>query len=208
MVAQSVPAAWDRTAWEVDCGPPPPPLLTPPANGPAPPLLQEHTGAGEGAGDVLASLSIPTTGMAKNLGSSGGSATLQRSKLSNARVEARTGPKLDDGMGGGGIGKGIFNGGGGDGDGGDDDDYFNEFGDGDGDGGDDGFFRKVFKELYDAKAIQAVLQVGWAVGLGRASLVARLGCRVCCVQKCRARVGQPSCLRLHDVGGRGRWRAL
>lgn len=35
-----------------------------------------------------------------------------------------------------------------------------QFGDGDGDGGDDGFFRKVFKELYDAKAIQAVLQVG------------------------------------------------
>ncbi len=37
---------------------------------------------------------------------------------------------------------------------------FLQFGDGDGDGGDDGFFRKVFKELYDAKAIQAVLQVG------------------------------------------------
>ena len=35
-----------------------------------------------------------------------------------------------------------------------------QFGDGDGDGGDDGFFRKVSKELYDAKAIQAVLQVG------------------------------------------------
>lgn len=64
--------------------------------------------------------------MAKNLGSSGGSATLQRSKLSNARVESKSSPKLDDGMGGGGIGKGIFNGGGGDGDGGDDDDYFNE----------------------------------------------------------------------------------
>ena len=139
-------------------------------------------------------------------------------------------------MGGGGIGKGIFNGGGGDGDGGDDDDYFNEFGawrllrgwkgclaagrgrgrssgsrprrrsvrlppsrprspahrfaascaaratrspgaagrsrgpsfarprarppgDGeDGDGDSNAFFRKVFKELYDAKAIQAVLQ--------------------------------------------------
>lgn len=88
--------------------------------------MQEHTGAGEGAGDLLASLTVPTTGMAKNLGSSGGSATLQRSKLSNARVESKSSPKLDDGMGGGGIGKGIFNGGGGDGDGGDDDDYFNE----------------------------------------------------------------------------------
>jgi hypothetical protein len=31
-------------------------------------------------------------------------------------------------------------------------------GDGDGDGDDDGFFRQVFKELYDAKAIAAVLQ--------------------------------------------------
>ena len=31
-------------------------------------------------------------------------------------------------------------------------------GDGDGDGDSDGFFRKVFGELYDAKAIQAVLQ--------------------------------------------------
>jgi hypothetical protein len=31
-------------------------------------------------------------------------------------------------------------------------------GDGDGEGGDDGFFRKVFKELYEVEAIQAVLQ--------------------------------------------------
>ncbi|EFN57777.1 hypothetical protein CHLNCDRAFT_20786 [Chlorella variabilis] len=96
--------------------------------------------------------------MAKNLGSSGGSATMQRSKLSNKQAVQQVGPKLDDGMGGGGLGKGIFNGGGGDGDGGDDDDYFNEFGDGDGDGDGDGFFRKVFQELYDAKAINAVLQ--------------------------------------------------
>lgn len=90
-------------------------------------LSQESTGSGERL-DPLASLQVPTTGMAKGLGSSGGSATLQRSKLSNKQAQSNTGPKLDDGMGGGGIGKGIFNGGGGDGGDGDDDDYFNEFG--------------------------------------------------------------------------------
>jgi len=83
---------------------------------------------------------------------------MERSKLSLKQEARQTGPKLDDGMGGGGIGKGIFNGGGGDGGDGDDDDYFNEFGDGDGDGDGDGFFRRVFQELYDAKAIAAVLQ--------------------------------------------------
>ncbi|KAL4521576.1 hypothetical protein Ndes2526B_g01785 [Nannochloris sp. 'desiccata'] len=113
----------------------------------------------EGSKPILAqSLSIPTTGMAKGLGSSGRGATMERSKLSLRQEQRSTAPKLDDGMGGGGIGKGIFNGGGGGDDGGDDDDYFNEFGDGDGDGDGDGFFRKVFGELYDAKAINAVLQ--------------------------------------------------
>ncbi len=117
--------------------------------------LQER----EGSKEILAqSLSIPTTGMAKGLGSSGRGATMERSKLSLRQEQRSTAPKLDDGMGGGGIGKGIFNGGGGDGGDGDDDDYFNEFGDGDGDGDGDGFFRKVFGELYDAKAINAVLQ--------------------------------------------------
>lgn len=117
--------------------------------------LQER----EGSKPILSrSLSIPTTGMAKGLGSSGRGATMERSKLSLKQEQRSTAPKLDDGMGGGGIGKGIFNGGGGDGDGGDDDDYFNEFGDGDGDGDGDGFFRKVFGEIYDAKAINAVLQ--------------------------------------------------
>lgn len=95
---------------------------------PTTPAPQEHTGSSSQGDDLLASLSVPTTGMAKNLGSSGGSATLQRSKLSNKQSAVQRSPKLDDGMGGGGIGKGIFNGGGGDGDGGDDDDYFNEFG--------------------------------------------------------------------------------
>jgi hypothetical protein len=96
--------------------------------------------------------------MAKGLGSSGRGATMERSKLSLKQEVREAAPKLDDGMGGGGIGKGIFNGGGGDGGDGDDDDYFNEFGDGDGDGDGDGFFRTVFGELYDAKAINAVLQ--------------------------------------------------
>jgi hypothetical protein len=134
---------------------------------------EEHTGSSSQGDDLLAGLNVPTTAMAKNLGSSGGgSATLQRSKLSNKQSAVQRSPKLDDGMGGGGIGKGIFNGGGGDGDGGDDDDYFNEFGDGDGDGGDDGFFRKVFKELYDAKAIQAVLQE-WYKTMGDMPLILR-----------------------------------
>lgn len=113
----------------------------------------------EGSSDNFSSnISIPTTGMAKGLGSSGRGATMERSKLSLKQEVRETAPKLDDGMGGGGLGKGIFNGGGGDGGDGDDDDYFNEFGDGDGDGDGDGFFRRVFGELYDAKAIAAVLQ--------------------------------------------------
>jgi hypothetical protein len=92
-------------------------------------LVQERSSSSEGSSDPLASLTVPTTGMAKGLGSSGGSATLQRSKLSNKQELRQTSPKLDDGMGGGGLGKGIFNGGGGDGDdGGDDDDYFGEGG--------------------------------------------------------------------------------
>eukprot|EP00887_Chlorella_sp_A99_P000947 scaffold5.g947.t1 len=116
---------------------------------------EEREGARQ---DPLASLAIPTTAMGKGLGSSGGSATLQRSKISFKQELKETGPKLDDGMGGGGIGKGLFNGGGGEGDGGDDDDSFDEFGEGDDEGGDGGFFRQVFKELYDAKSINAVLQ--------------------------------------------------
>lgn len=105
---------------------------------------------------------VLTTAMSKGkgLGSTGGSATLQRSKSFVKQEVRERAPQLDDGMGGGGIGKGLFNGGGGDGGGDDDDDdYSGEFGDGDGDGdGGDGFFRQVFKELYDAKSIAAVLQ--------------------------------------------------
>ncbi len=84
----------------------------------------------EGTNDALSSssLTIPATCMAKGLGSSGGAATLQRSKLSNKQSVQQTGPKLDDGHGGGNIGKNIHNGGGGDGGDGDDDDYFNNFG--------------------------------------------------------------------------------
>jgi hypothetical protein len=117
-------------------------------------------------------LAIPSTGMAKGLGSSGRGATMERSKLSLKQGQSQAGPKLDDGMGGGGIGKGIFNGGGGD-DGGDDDDddYFNEGEDG-GDGDGDGFFRHVFGELYDAKAIAAVLSE-WYKTMGELPLILR-----------------------------------
>lgn len=110
------------------------------------------------SGPLLSSYSAPSTSMARGgLGSSNG-ATLQRSKL-DLKQEVRTSaPKLDDGMGGGGIGKGLFNGGGGDGGDGDDDDYFNEFGDGDEGGDGDGFFRRVLGELYDARSISAVLE--------------------------------------------------
>jgi hypothetical protein len=94
--------------------------------------------------------------MAK-LGSSGGSATMQRSKLSVGQTIKESSAKLDDGMGGGGIGKGIFNGGGGDGGDDDDDDDFAD-GEGDDEGDGEGFFRRVFQELYDARAIAAVLQ--------------------------------------------------
>jgi hypothetical protein len=132
----------------------------------------------EGASDALARLYVPSAGpsMAKGLpgsrGGGGGAATLQRSKLSNKQELKETSPKLDDGMGGGGIGKSIFNGGGGEGDGGDGDDYHDDFGDGDEDGGDDGFFRQVFKELYDAKSIAAVLQE-WYKTMGDLPLILR-----------------------------------
>jgi hypothetical protein len=119
--------------------------------------LMGQSGSSNALDSLNMSLSVPTTGMAKGLGSSGG-ATLQRSKISFKQSMQQSAPKLDDGMGGGGLGKGIFNGGGGDGgDDGDDDDYFGED-DGDGDGDGDGFFRRVFAELYDPKAINAVLQ--------------------------------------------------
>lgn len=96
--------------------------------------------------------------MKGGLSSRGSGATLEKSKLDLSRETKAVQPRLDEGGGGGGIGKGIFNGGGGDGDDGDDDDYNNEFGDGDdGDGG-DGWFRRVFAELYTAEAIAAVLQ--------------------------------------------------
>lgn len=88
-------------------------------------------------------LHVPTTAMGKNLGSSGGAATLERSKLNTKRETKTVAPKTDNSGGGGNIGKIIHNGGGGgDDDDGDDDDYFfDDGGEGDGDG--DGFFRKV-----------------------------------------------------------------
>jgi hypothetical protein len=126
------------------------------------PLAQERSSSGAApspsSGPLLGSYSAPSTSMARGGLGSSNSATLQRSKL-DLKQEVRTSaPKLDDGMGGGGIGKGLFNGGGGDGGDGDDDDYFNEFGDGDEGGDGDGFFRRVLGELYDARSISAVLE--------------------------------------------------
>ena len=100
-----------------------------------PPLSQERR-------ELPQHLTVPTTGMAKGLGSAGG-ATLERSKLS-LKQETKSFEARTDDSGGGGIGgKGIFNGGGGDNDDGDGDDYFDEFGDGDDGRGDEGFFRTV-----------------------------------------------------------------
>jgi hypothetical protein len=95
--------------------------------------------------------------MAKGLGSRGGGATLQRSKLNQSQKVQQWEAKVDNSGGGGIGGKGIFNGGGGGDDGGDDDDYFDEFGDGDDNGGDGGFFRMEIKDNYTLEAINAVL---------------------------------------------------
>ena len=114
--------------------------------------------AEQGSNDSFSSnVSIPTTGMAKGLGSFGG-ATLERSKLDTKQEVKTQEPRVDNSGGGGNNGKNIFNGGGGDGDDSDDDDYFDEFGDGDGDGDGDDFFRTVVQQLYTKEAIDAVLQ--------------------------------------------------
>lgn len=94
--------------------------------------------------------------MAKGLGSRGGGATLQRSKLNMSQKQQSWTPSVDNSGGGGIGGKGIFNGGGGGDDGGDDDDYFEEGGDDDG-GDDGGFFRMLIEENYTMAAIEAVL---------------------------------------------------
>ena len=120
-----------------------------------PSLSQERAGSNSSGFD--SHVVIPTTGMAKGLGSFGG-ATLERSKLDTHKETKTEQPKVDNSGGGGNNGKNIFNGGGGDGDDGDDDDYFDEFGDGDGDGDSDNFFRTVVQQLYTKEAIDAVLQ--------------------------------------------------
>eukprot|EP00873_Tetraselmis_striata_P017965 jgi/Tetstr1/438229/TSEL_002881.t1 len=107
-------------------------------------------------GGFDAAMRLPTSGMAKGLGSFSGGATLERSKLDMSQKVTQSAPKLDDAGGGGNNGGKIFNGGGGDGDDGDDDDYFDDGEDGDGEGG-DGFFRTVLPELYDQVTLNAVL---------------------------------------------------
>uniref|UniRef100_A0A061S5Y9 Uncharacterized protein n=1 Tax=Tetraselmis sp. GSL018 TaxID=582737 RepID=A0A061S5Y9_9CHLO len=112
---------------------------------------------GEESNDLFdPAMRLPTHGMAKGLGSSGG-ATLERSKLDMSREVKEVSPKLDDSGGGGGIGGKIYNGGGGDGGDGDDDDYFDDFGEEDGDGDGNNFFRVALPELYDQVTLNAVL---------------------------------------------------
>ena len=60
---------------------------------------------------ALSHLHVPTTAMAKGLGSFSGGATLQRSKLDMSQKQQQWDAKTDDGQGGGIGGKGIFNGG-------------------------------------------------------------------------------------------------
>lgn len=60
---------------------------------------------------ALRRLRVPTTAMAKGLGSFSGGATLQRSKLDMSQKQQQWDAKTDDGQGGGIGGKGIFNGG-------------------------------------------------------------------------------------------------
>jgi hypothetical protein len=132
----------------------------------------------EKSSDAFSRLVIPTTAMAgKGLGSSGRGATMERSKLSLKQEAKETSAKLDDGHGGGNMGKGIFNGGGGDGDDGDDDDdYFNE-GDGGDDGPDDSWFRKLLPELYDPRSIAAVLEE-WGRTMADFPLVLRMAAQM------------------------------
>lgn len=111
-------------------------------------------------------------GASSSSSSGGGAATLQRSKLSVRQKQAQTAPKLDDGYGGGNIGKGVSFGGGGGDDGGDDDDDYTAGGGGDDEGGDGNFFRRVLAELYDAEALGAVLQE-WYRGLADLPFVLR-----------------------------------
>jgi len=113
------------------------------------------------------SMSVPLTTMKGGPGDmgsgGGGSATMERSKLSFVMpTPVVQSPKLDDGGSGGDIGKNNRNGGGGGGGDDDDDDYFGADGDGDGDGEGEGqkgtgFFRAVIPESYDKLFINAVL---------------------------------------------------
>eukprot|EP00210_Caulerpa_lentillifera_P002488 g2385.t1 len=105
----------------------------------------------------LALLTVPTRSISMKLGSGGGTATLQRSKLSLKQKVRQVDPKTDNSGGGGNIGKIIHNGGGGGGDDDDDDDYFFDDGGEDGDGDHDKFFSKVLPQLYDKISITAVL---------------------------------------------------
>ncbi|KAH7835158.1 hypothetical protein Vadar_023421 [Vaccinium darrowii] len=90
-----------------------------------------------------------------------GQATLEKSKVEKEKKNKKLPPlppEPETGGDGGDIGKKIYHGGGDGGDDDDDDDYFDDFDDGD-EGGKDGVFRRrlVFKELFDRKFVDAVL---------------------------------------------------
>lgn len=103
--------------------------------------------------------------MAGPLGSSGGGALMERSKLSLTQKQTSKSPSLEEGGGGGGIGKKIHNGGGGGGDDDDDDEYFEE---GDGEDPDDTkwWHRVPLDKLYDAATVRAVLSVRFSCPCG------------------------------------------
>ena len=99
------------------------------------------------------SLTVPLTAMAKGFGSHSGGAVLDKKKVTVRQTQKTSEPKLDQGGGSGGIGKIISFGGDGGDDGGDDDDYFKPGGSGDGDGD----IIRPLNELYDPRALAAVL---------------------------------------------------
>ena len=99
------------------------------------------------------SLTVPLTAMAKGFGSHSGGAVLDKKKVTVRQTQKTSEPKLDQGGGSGGIGKIISFGGDGGDDGGDDDDYFKPGGSDDGDGD----IIRPLQELYDPKALAAVL---------------------------------------------------
>ncbi|CAI9103892.1 OLC1v1002477C1 [Oldenlandia corymbosa var. corymbosa] len=118
-------------------------------------FLTEH-GAALSSSSSTTVMSLPV--MKKDYGAFG-AVTLEKSKLDMTQKQTKSSPELATGGGGGDIGKNISHGGGDGGDDdGDDDSYFDDFDDGD-EGDEGGLFRRriVFKELFDRKFVDAIL---------------------------------------------------